>query len=63
MTNTPTAPATAPDGWLCSPEMTQLTAMTAAHALDRLADWQTALRVENKAPGTVALYADGATAT
>ena len=41
--------------------MTHLTAMTAAHALDRLADWQTALRAENKAPGTVALYADGAT--
>jgi site-specific recombinase XerD len=41
--------------------MTLLTAMTAAHAADRLADWQTALRAENKAPGTVALYADGAT--
>lgn len=41
--------------------MTHLTAMTAAHALDRITDWQTALRAENKAPGTVALYADGAT--
>ena len=41
--------------------MTHLTAMTAAHAADRLADWQTALRAENKAPGTVAIYADGAT--
>lgn len=48
------------DGWLCSPDMTHLTAMTAAHATDRLADWQTALRAENKAPGTVAIYADGA---
>jgi site-specific recombinase XerD len=41
--------------------MTHLTVMTAAHALDRIADWQTALRAENKAPGTVAIYADGAT--
>ena len=41
--------------------MTYLTAMTAVHATSRLADWQTALRAENKAPGTVALYADGAT--
>ena len=41
--------------------MTALTDMTAAHALDRLADWQTALRAENKSPGTVAIYADGAT--
>lgn len=41
--------------------MTHLTAMTAAQALDRINDWQTALRAENKAPGTVALYADGAT--
>ena len=41
--------------------MTHLTAMTAAHALDRLTDWQTALRAENKAPGTVAIYADGTT--
>jgi hypothetical protein len=49
------------DGWLCSPDMTHLTAMTAAHATDRLTDWQTALRAENKAPGTVAIYADGAT--
>ena len=66
LTYTPITPATAPptepgDGWLCSPDMTLLTAMTAAHAADRLADWQTALRAENKAPGTVALYADGAT--
>ena len=49
------------DGWLCSRDMTHLTAMTAAHVTDRLADWQTALRAENKAPGTVAIYADGAT--
>ncbi len=61
LTYTPT-PATAPDtGWLCSPDMTHLTAMTAVHALARIADWQTALRAENKAPGTVAIYADGAT--
>lgn len=49
------------DGWLCSLEMTHLTTMTAAHATGRLADWQTALRAENKSPGTVALYSDGAT--
>lgn len=41
--------------------MTHLTAMTAAYANDRLADWQTTLRAENKAPGTVAIYADAAT--
>ncbi|MBI1351216.1 MAG: tyrosine-type recombinase/integrase [Actinomycetales bacterium] len=35
--------------------------MTAAHALDRPADWRIALRAENKAPGTVAIYLDGAT--
>jgi integrase len=40
--------------------MTHLIAMTAAHALDRITDWQTALRAENKAPGTVGLYGDGA---
>src|SRR4051812_34657522 len=62
VTYTATTPATALDnGWLCSPDMTHLTAMTAAHATDRLADWQTALRAENKSPGTVTLYADGAT--
>lgn len=48
------------DGWLCSPDMTHLTAMTAAHATDRFADWQTALRAEDKSPSTVAIYADGA---
>lgn len=37
------------------------TAITAVHAADRLAAWQTALRAENKSPGIVALYADGAT--
>lgn len=41
--------------------MTAMTAMTAAPALARITDWQTALRAENKAPGTVALYGDGAT--
>ncbi len=35
--------------------------MTASRALDRIADWQTALRAENKSPGTICLYADGAT--
>lgn len=49
---------TAPDtGWLCSPDMTHLTAMTAAHALARIVDWQTALRAENKSPGTIFIYA------
>jgi integrase len=38
--------------------MTHLTDLSAAHALDRLADWQTALRAENKSPGTVTIYAD-----
>jgi integrase len=62
VTYTPTALATPiDDGWLCESDMTHLTAMTATHAADRLDDWQTALRAENKAPGTVALYADGAT--
>jgi site-specific recombinase XerD len=49
------------DGWLCSAGMTELTAMTATQATGRLADWQTALRAENKSPGTVAVYGDGAT--
>ena len=34
--------------------MTELIDMTAADALDRLADWQTALCAENKSPGTTA---------
>jgi integrase len=55
-------PTAAPDaGWLCGSDMTHLTVMTAAHALDHITDWQTAFRAENKAPGTVALYGDGAT--
>lgn len=48
-------------GWLCGSDMTHLTAMTATHAADRLADWQTALRAENKSPGTIAVNVDGAT--
>ena len=54
-------------GWLCRSDMTHLTAMTAmtamtaTHALDRLADWRTALRAEDKAAAAVAVYADGAT--
>ena len=63
---TPPAPTPSTErdgGWLCSPDMTHLTAMTAAHATGRLLDWQTALRAENKATGTVAIYVDGATAT
>ncbi|MGY2875870.1 integrase [Marmoricola sp. URHA0025 HA25] len=47
-------------GWLCGSDLTHLTAMTAAHALDRINDWQTALHAENKSLGTVAQYADGA---
>lgn len=41
--------------------MTHLTTMTAGRALDRIADWQTALRAENKSPGTIFIYTDGAT--
>lgn len=41
--------------------MTELIDMSAPVALDRLAAWQLALRAENKSPGTVAVYADGAT--
>lgn len=41
--------------------MTHLSDMSAIHATDRIADWQIALRAENKAPGTVALYVDGTT--
>ena len=62
LTYTVGSPTTGLDGgWLCRSDMTHLTAMTAADATDRLTDWQTALRAENKAPGTVTLYADGAT--
>jgi site-specific recombinase XerD len=38
--------------------MTDLIAMSATTALDRLAAWQVALRAENKSPGTVTIYAD-----
>jgi site-specific recombinase XerD len=41
--------------------MTHLTTMTASRALGRIADWQTALRAENKSPGTIFIYTDGAT--
>ncbi|GAB3662672.1 tyrosine recombinase XerA [Nocardioides korecus] len=41
--------------------MTHLTDLSATHALDRLADWQTALCAENKSPGTLAVYTDGTT--
>ncbi|MFD1507493.1 tyrosine-type recombinase/integrase [Georgenia yuyongxinii] len=41
--------------------MTHLIGMSATDAIDRLSDWQTALRAEIKAPGTVTLYADGVT--
>ena len=41
--------------WLCGPGMTHVTAMSVRHAIDRLADWQTALRAENKSPSTVAI--------
>lgn len=57
-----TDPAGGPDGgWLCGSDMTHLTTMTASHALDRITDWQTALRAENKSPGTIFTYSDGAT--
>ena len=56
------ATAHGPDeGWLCGSDMTELTTMTATVAAARIIDWTTALRAENKAPGTIALYADGAT--
>jgi site-specific recombinase XerD len=62
VTDTAAAPSTGTgDGWLCDAGMTHLTDMSARHATDRLADWQIALRAENKSPGTVAVYADGAT--
>lgn len=62
VTYTATAPATARDsGWLCGSDMTHLTAMPASHALDRITDWRIALRAENKSPGTIFIYADGAT--
>ena len=61
MTYTTATPVTgSASGWLCGSDMTHLTAMTATQAADRLADWQTALRAENKSPGTIAVYADGA---
>lgn len=61
-TRSGTAPGAGPDGgWLCGSDMTHLTTMTAGHALDRIADWQIALRAENKSPGTIFTYSDGAT--
>ena len=48
--------AVSPDeDWRCSAAMTELT-VTAA--LDHLDSWKLALRAENKAPGTIAVYAD-----
>ncbi len=61
MTYTPVSESSTRDGWLCDAVMTHVTDMSAAHAADRLADWRTALRAENKSPGTVAIYTDGAT--
>ncbi len=59
-----TDPGAAPDcGWLGGSDVTHLTTMTASHALDRIADWQTARRAENKSPGTIFTYSDGATGT
>ena len=39
------------DGWLCDAGMTYLTDMSALHATERLVDWLTAVRAENKSPG------------
>lgn len=60
-TSGPARGSTPDGGWLCGSDMTHLMTMTAAHALDRVADGQTALRAENKSPGTIFIYADGAT--
>ncbi len=51
-TTTPPTPG-ADSAWLCGSDMTHLTTMTASRALGRIADWQTALRAENKSPGTI----------
>ena len=61
VTCTPAPTPSTGDGWLRDAGMTHLTDVTARHATDRLADWQAPLRAENKSPGTVAIYADGAT--
>ncbi len=56
VTFTDAIPAVSPDGdWLCSAAMTELTVNA---ALDRLDSWKLALRAENKAAGTIAVYAD-----
>ena len=60
MSTSATTASVADDGWLCGSDMTHLMTMTAGHALDRIPDWQTALRAENKSPGTIFIYADGA---
>jgi integrase len=53
---TPSVPPVSADAdWLCCAAMTYL---TVAAALDHLESWKLALRAENKAPGTIALYAD-----
>lgn len=41
--------------------MTELISMTPARALDRLADWQLAMRAENKSPATIVCYTDATT--
>ncbi|HET7425896.1 MAG TPA: site-specific integrase [Gemmatimonadales bacterium] len=41
--------------------MTELISLTPARALDRLDDWQLAMRAENKSPATIACYTDATT--
>lgn len=56
ITFTAAVPAVSPDeDGLCSAAMTELSVPA---ALDHLDSWKLALRAENKAPGTIAVYAD-----
>lgn len=41
--------------------MTELISLSPAHAFDRLAAWQLAMRAENKSPATIACYTDATT--
>ena len=61
MTYTPTSSPSTGDGWLCESGHDPPDRHDRRPRPDRLADWQTALRAENKSPGTIAIYADGAT--
>jgi integrase len=51
--------ASAPPAYPHQVDQPSLTSITAAELTEAIPEWQLALRAENKAPGTIALYTDG----